>query len=127
MSDENIVKFPVAPDAKPAKKSNLPGLLSLAFGILSIIFFLMFINFFTAVIAIVLGAVQLSHHTKRAAAITGIAAAVISVVMSIAGWGIIFSNSHLSEATMEYFNSDGMDDYMRQIYELYGVDPDSML
>lgn len=62
------------------------GIASMVLGILAVLTFAFCINYILAVIAIVLGIVQIVKNEKKGMAIVGIVTSVISIILSIVLW-----------------------------------------
>lgn len=90
------------------------GIASLVLGIISIFTFFCCINYILAVIAIVLGIVQIVKSSKKGLAIGGIVTAVISVIGATIFWVLIGSVGASEMGPMQDYMEEYMQDYMQQ-------------
>ena len=86
------------------------GIASLVLGIVSLFTFFCCINDILAIVAIVLGIVQIVKSTKKGLAIGGIVTAVISIIGSIIFWILVGSIGAGEMGPMQ----DYMEEYMQQ-------------
>ena len=87
---------------------------SLVLGIISIFTFFCCINYILAVIAIVLGIVQIVKSSKKGLAIGGIVTAVISIIGATIFWVLIGSVGASEMGPMQDYMEEYMQDYMQQ-------------
>lgn len=90
------------------------GIASLVLGIISIFTFFCCINYILAVIAIVLGIVQIVKSSKKGLAIGGIVTAVISIIGATIFWVLIGSAGVSEMGPMQDYMEEYMQDYMQQ-------------
>lgn len=90
------------------------GIASLVLGIISIFTFFCCINYILAVIAIVLGIVQIVKSSKKGLAIGGIVTAVISIIGATIFWVLIGSVGASEMGPMQDYMEEYMQDYMQQ-------------
>ena len=90
------------------------GIASLVLGIISIFTFFCCINYILAVIAIVLGIVQIAKSSKKGLAIGGIVTAVISIIGATIFWVLIGSAGASEMGPMQDYMEEYMQDYMQQ-------------
>lgn len=90
------------------------GIASLVLGIISIFTFFCCINYILAVIAIVLGIVQIVKSSKKGLAIGGIVTAVISIIGATIFWVLIGSAGASEMGPMQDYMEEYMQDYMQQ-------------
>lgn len=90
------------------------GIASLVLGIISIFTFFCCINYILAVIAIVLGIVQIVKSSKKGLAIGGIVTAVISIIGATIFWVLIGSVGASEMGSMQDYMEEYMQDYMQQ-------------
>ena len=90
------------------------GIASLVLGIISIFTFFCCINYILAVIAIVLGIVQIVKSSKKGLAIGGIVTAVISIIGATIFWVLIGSAGASEMGPMQDYMEENMQDYMQQ-------------
>ena len=88
------------------------GIASLVLGIISIFTFFCCINYILAVIAIVLGIVQIVKSSKKGLAIGGIVTAVISIIGATIFWVLIGSVGASEMGPMQDYMEEYMQDYM---------------
>lgn len=99
------------------------GVASLVLGIISLLCFCSGVNVILAILAIVFGVIQIVTCEKKGMAIGGIATAVISVVLLVITWGLLFSNAAFMDMMQEEMQNDFEDDEdMQQFFEQYGID-----
>ena len=99
------------------------GVASLVLGIISLLCFCSGVNVILAILAIVFGVIQIVTCEKKGMAIGGIATAVISVVLLVITWGLLFSNAAFMDMMQEEMQNNFEDDEdMQQFFEQYGVD-----
>ena len=85
------------------------GLASLICGSLALVFFLMLINIPFVVAAVVLGIVQIVSYQKKWMAVFGILAAMLSILLMLIGWVVIFhSVSNMDPTFIEQFRQQMM-------------------
>lgn len=90
------------------------GIASLVLGIISIFTFFCCINYILAVIAIVLGIVQIVKSSKKGLAIGGIVTAVISIIGATIFLVLIGSVGASEMGPMQDYMEEYMQDYMQQ-------------
>ena len=90
------------------------GIASLVLGIISIFTFFCCINYILAIIAIVLGIVQIVKSSKKGLAIGGIVTAVISIIGATIFWVLIGSVGASEMGPMQDYMEEYMQDYMQQ-------------
>ena len=90
------------------------GIASLVLGIISIFTFFCCINYILAVIAIVLGIVQIVKSSKKGLAIGGIVTAVISIIGATIFWVLIGSVGASEMGPMQDYMEEYMQEYMQQ-------------
>lgn len=90
------------------------GIASLVLGIISIFTFFCCINYILAVIAIVLGIVQIVKSSKKGLAIGGIVTAVISIIGATIFWVLIGFAGASEMGPMQDYMEEYMQDYMQQ-------------
>lgn len=94
------------------------GIASLVLGIVSIFSFFCCINYILAIIAIVLGIVQIVKSSKKGLAIAGIITAGISIVGSIIFWILIGTAGFAGMESMpDYMEKYMQEDYMQEYLE----------
>ncbi len=76
------------------KEGRNLAIASMVCGIIALLCFLSFINVVLAILAIVFGAISLRSYSKNNMAIAGIITGILSIVLLIVSWGLIFSNSN---------------------------------
>ena len=108
------------------KPGSGPGRASLIMGGISLVLFLMFINIPLAIIAIVLAVVGITGYEKKAASYAGLVCAVLSIVMCIGSYVVMFGNDNLLKVYEDMYSRDGMQKYY-QILEDNGVTVDPQL
>lgn len=79
------------------------GIASLVLGILSLLLFCCCINYVLAIIAIILGIIQLVTSNKKGMAIAGIITGAISIVVSIIFWVVMSYSTVQEEGGWEKF------------------------
>ncbi|MBO6215698.1 MAG: DUF4190 domain-containing protein [Lachnospiraceae bacterium] len=110
----------------PKKRGVGPGIAALITGVIALIFFLSFVNVPLAITAIVLGAIGIAQYEKKLASIAGMICGVLSLVMMIGGYYLMFSNENLARAAMSMYTEEGIRDYY-ELLEEYGVGVDPAL
>ena len=101
---------------------------SLVMGIVSLVFFLFILNIISAIVAIIFGIIFLGSTTRgqkgRSCAAAGIVTAVLSVVLCIGSYVIIFQNGDNITKMMEN-ELRGKDSQFHYYYDddFYGEDP----
>ena len=90
------------------------GIASLVLGIISIFTFFCCINYILAIIAIVLGIVQIVKSSKKGLAIGGIVTAVISIIGATIFWVLIGAAGASEMGPMQDYMEEYMQDYMQQ-------------
>ena len=108
------------------KRGAGPGIAAFIIGAIALVFFLSFVNVPLAITAIVLGAIGIAQYEKRLAAIAGVICGVLSLVMMVGGYYLMFSNENLTQAAMSLYTEEGMRDYY-ELLEEYGVTMDPAL
>lgn len=106
------------------KKLNVGfGVASLVLGIISLLCFCSGVNVILAILAIVFGVIQILTCEKKGMAIGGIVTAVISVVLLVITWGLLFSNAAFMDMMQEEMQNNFEDDEeMQQFLQQYGID-----
>lgn len=103
---------------KQKKPGSGPGVASLIMGMIALVLFLMFINIPLAILSIVLGVIGIAGYERKGAAIVGMACAVLSLVLFIGSWAIMFGNDHLLSVAEDLYLGDGMQEYYEMMEEL---------
>ena len=101
-------------DEQITKRANEGlGIASLVCGILSVVFFLLLINIPFAVAAVSLGIMHLAHQGSKKTAVTGMVLGVISIVMMVAGWAIMYRGlSQVDPGVMDRFRQQLLQQYL---------------
>ena len=98
------------------------GVASLVLGIISLLCFCSGINIILAILAIVFGLIQIITCEKKGLAIGGIVTAVISVLLLIITWGLLFTNASFMDMMQDEIQNNFEDDEeMQQFLEQYGI------
>lgn len=105
-----------------AQKSSSTGfgIASLVLGILSIFTFFCCFNYILAIIAIILGIVQLVKSSKKGCAIGGIVTACISIIGASIFW-VLASNAAASSYQNDSLSNEYFEEYMQEYMQ--GNDP----
>ncbi|MCR4797843.1 MAG: DUF4190 domain-containing protein [Lachnospiraceae bacterium] len=101
------------------------GVASLVLGIVSLVFFCSCANIVTAIIAIIMGIVQIARFGKygRAYALGGIITSVISIILLVVFWVVVSSNTALSDSVIDFSQGDSeLPKSFEEYLEEYGND-----
>ncbi len=98
---------------------------ALIFGIISLVFFLFGLNIISAIVSVILAIIYLATcHSKKGIgmAVTAIVCSVLSVVLTICSWTIVFTNPHIDTLFDDFIDQQGdyyLDDNMQDFFNEY--------
>lgn len=95
------------------------GIASLVLGIISIFTFFCCINYVLAIIAIILGIVQIVKSSRKGLAIGGIVTAIISIVGATIFWVLV------SSVNLDSMDPDSIRNYMDEYLQEYNMEQDN--
>lgn len=114
-------------NAAQKKEGEGFGIASLVLGILSVLLFCTCINFVMAIIAIILGIIQVATQRKKGPAVAGIILSAISIVVGIIFWVVFYGSLVRSaggwEEFLEEYGGEEYDDLKKyDSYDNYDFD-----